>query len=215
MLSGFTAGLLLITCAELGDKTFFISLCLAMRFPRRWVFLGAIAALALMTLLSVVMGQMLTLLPKDIVHYSLILLFVLFGLKLLYDASQMQDGSLAEVEQEACASIDEQQLKNTGWWATGWAGGWSTGWATVSKSFVMTFLAEWGDRTQFATASLAADYDPIGVILGGILGHTICAAIAVYAGKAIASRLSEKVITAIGGALFLVFAGVSAFQGVG
>jgi Ca2+/H+ antiporter, TMEM165/GDT1 family len=202
LLSGFTAGLLLISISELGDKTFFISLCLAMRFPRRWVFLGAIAALALMTVLSVFMGQLLTMLPRPLVHYGMILLFVVFGLKLLYDAAQMKSGSLAEVEQEACATIDQQRLKNTGW-------------SIVSQSFVMTFLAEWGDRTQFATASLAALHNPIGVILGGILGHAICAAIAVYAGKAIAARLSEKVITAIGGALFLVFAIVSLLEPMG
>jgi hypothetical protein len=40
MLTGFTAGLLLITLSELGDKTFFIGAILAMRHPRRWVFLG-------------------------------------------------------------------------------------------------------------------------------------------------------------------------------
>ncbi len=201
MLSGFTSGLLLISISELGDKTFFIALCLAMRFPRRWVFLGAIAALALMTVLSVLIGQALTLLPRSAVHYSMIVLFVLFGLKLLYDASQMKRGSLAEIEQDACATIEQQRLKNTAW-------------SVVSQAFVMTFLAEWGDRTQFATASLAAVQNPIGVIAGGILGHAICAAIAVYSGKAIASRLSEKVITAIGGALFLVFAIVSLVQGV-
>jgi Ca2+/H+ antiporter, TMEM165/GDT1 family len=201
MLSAFTASLLLISISELGDKTFFISLCLAMRFPRRWVFLGAIAALALMTVLSVLMGQVLTLLPKSAVHYSMIVLFVLFGLKLLYDASQMKRSSLAEIEQDACATIEQQRLQNTAW-------------SIVSQSFVMTFLAEWGDRTQFATASLAAVQNPIGVIAGGILGHAICAAIAVYAGKAIASRLSEKVITAIGGILFLVFAIVTLVQGI-
>ncbi len=52
LLTGFTAGLLLIALSELGDKTCFIAAILAMRHailamrhPRRWVFLGAVAAL--------------------------------------------------------------------------------------------------------------------------------------------------------------------------
>ncbi len=201
--SGFTASLLLITISELGDKTFFISLCLAMRFPRRWVFVGATTALAVMTVLSVMMGQVLTLLPKAMVHYSTIAIFLGFGMKLLYDASQMRDSTLANVEQEACDVISERESAM------------KTGWAVMSQSFVMTFLAEWGDRTQFATANLAAVHSPLSVMVGGVLGHAICAAIAVYAGKPIASRLSEKVITAIGGVLFLVFALLRAFEGVG
>ena len=201
--SGFTASLLLITISELGDKTFFIALCLAIRLPRRWVFLGATAALALMTVLSVLMGQVLTLLPKETVHQSMIAMFLVFGVKLLYDASRMRTNTLAHVEQEACDVISERESSMR------------TGWAIVAQSFVMTFLAEWGDRTQFATVSLAAVHSPLSVIIGGVLGHAICAAIAVYAGKAIAVRLSEKVITAIGGVLFLVFAVLSAFEGAG
>ena len=201
--SGFTASLLLITISELGDKTFFIALCLAMRFPRRWVFLGATAALALMTVLSVLMGQVLTLLPKEMVHQAMIALFLVFGVKLLYDASRMRNNTLVSVEQEACDVISERESAM------------KTGWAIVAQSFVMTFLAEWGDRTQFATVSLAAVHSPLSVVLGGVLGHAICAAIAVFSGRAIASRLSEKVITAIGGVLFLVFALLSALEGAG
>lgn len=46
MLTAFTAGLLLITVSELGDKTFFIAMCLATQHSRRWVLLGAVLALA-------------------------------------------------------------------------------------------------------------------------------------------------------------------------
>ena len=86
--------------------------------------------------------------------------------------------------------------------------------AIISKAFMLTFIAEWGDRTQFATISLAAAHNPVGVVLGGILGHAICAAIAVFSGKAMASHLSEKVITFVGGVLFLIFAGVTFWEGL-
>jgi Ca2+/H+ antiporter, TMEM165/GDT1 family len=200
MLTAFTAALTLITAAELGDKTFFISLCLAMRYPRRWVFLGSMMALVAMTLISVLMGHVLSLLPPTLVRWSVIGLFVFFGLKLLYDASQMSPNQgiscETDAQQEAIASVSDMTANL----ARATVGG------ILTKTFVMTFLAEWGDRTQIATASLAAKYDVIGVTAGAIVGHAICALIAVVGGKFIAGRLSERVVTAVGGVLFLIFA---------
>ena len=72
----------------------------------------------------------------------------------------------------------------------------------------MTFLAEWGDRTQFTTIALAAVHNPVGVALGAILGHIFCAAIAVQCGRYICGKLSERTILGVGGVLFLLFAGV-------
>jgi putative Ca2+/H+ antiporter (TMEM165/GDT1 family) len=76
---------------------------------------------------------------------------------------------------------------------------------------VLTFVGEWGDRTQFATIALAAANDPWGVTAGAIVGHAICAAIAVMGGRLIAAHISEKLITGLGGLLFLVF-GVTAWM---
>jgi Ca2+/H+ antiporter, TMEM165/GDT1 family len=82
----------------------------------------------------------------------------------------------------------------------------NTFWKIVIESFVLTFVAEWGDRTQIATITLAAAKNPIGVTIGGIVGHTICSLIAVWGGKMIAGRISEKTITIVGGLLFILFA---------
>jgi putative Ca2+/H+ antiporter (TMEM165/GDT1 family) len=70
-------------------------------------------------------------------------------------------------------------------------------------------VAEWGDRTQIATIALAASHNVLGVTIGAILGHTICALIAVLGGKLIAGRISERTVTIIGGLLFYLFAGVA------
>ena len=51
-------------------------------------------------------------------------------------------------------------------------------------------------------------------MFGGIVGHTICALIAVIGGRAIASHISERTITIVGGVLFILLAIVSiAFSG--
>lgn len=52
IIHAFVAAFSVILVSEIGDKTFFIAAIMAMRHPRLTVFAGAIAALALMTVLS-------------------------------------------------------------------------------------------------------------------------------------------------------------------
>lgn len=217
MLSAFTAGLLLITVSELGDKTFFIAVILAMRHSRRLVFAGVVAALAAMTVLSVLMGKVASVLPERYIHFGEIALFLGFGLKLLYDATKMpakSDGSEAE---EAAEVVEQASLKlpQSGG-QTSFASALllsSPQMAIVLQAFTLTFLAEWGDRTQIATIALAASNNPAGVTVGAVLGHSICAAIAVIGGKLIAGRISERMMTVLGGCLFLIFGIVAALEG--
>ncbi|WOD39030.1 TMEM165/GDT1 family protein [Nodosilinea sp. E11] len=202
-LTGFTAGLLLITLSELGDKTFFIGMILATRHPRRWVFLGVTAALFVMTVLSVVIGQVATVLPQPYVQGLTVALFLGFGIKLLYDASRMTgEGHLAEEQAEALEAVEEREAGVTQWSVR----------MVLVEAFSLTFVAEWGDRTQFATIALAAANHPVGVVLGATLGHAICAAIAVACGKLIAGRISERWLTTVGGLLFIVFGLVAALE---
>ncbi|XP_039042281.1 GDT1-like protein 4 [Hibiscus syriacus] len=62
------------------------------------------------------------------------------------------------------------------------------------KAFSITFFGEWGDRSQLATIGMAADEDPFGVVLGGILGQALCTVAAVFGGKSLASWITEKII---------------------
>lgn len=60
------------------------------------------------------------------------------------------------------------------------------------QAFSMTFLAEWGDRSQLTTIILAARDNVGGVIVGGILGHSLCTGLAVIGGRMIAQRISVR-----------------------
>ncbi|EKU99414.1 putative membrane protein [Leptolyngbya sp. PCC 7375] len=200
MLAAFTASLLLITVSELGDKTFFIAAILAMRHRRRWVFAGAVGALALMTLLSVLMGQVATLLPDAIVKWAEISLFIIFGVRLLYQASQMREtGSEEKDAAEAVQKAEQRKPKETPL-------------AIMAEAFGLTFVAEWGDRTQIATIALAAAHPPGGVVMGAVLGHAICAAIATNCGRWLCGKVSERTLTALGGGLFLLFGSLALFM---
>jgi putative Ca2+/H+ antiporter (TMEM165/GDT1 family) len=61
------------------------------------------------------------------------------------------------------------------------------------QTFVMTFLGEWGDRSQIATIAMAAGQDYWWVTIGASAGHGICTAAAVIGGRAIAGRVSMRV----------------------
>jgi putative Ca2+/H+ antiporter (TMEM165/GDT1 family) len=205
VLTAFTAGLLLITISELGDKSFFIAVILSMRYLHHLVLAGVVGALAIMTVLSVAIGQIFSFLPKIVLHYSAIVLFLLFGIRLLYEASRMTTKTECEAFAEAHTAIEQGLLsRRVG----------RTAMAVLLESVALTFFAEWGDRTQISTIALAAANNPIGVTLGAILGHTLCTVVAVMGGCMIAGKISERMITAIGGVLFLIFAAITFGEGV-
>ena len=60
------------------------------------------------------------------------------------------------------------------------------------QTFVMTFLGEWGDRSQIATIAMAAGQDYWWVTGGAVSGHAVCTAAAVIGGRAIAGKISMK-----------------------
>jgi Ca2+/H+ antiporter, TMEM165/GDT1 family len=61
------------------------------------------------------------------------------------------------------------------------------------QTFVMTFLGEWGDRSQIATIAMAAGQDYWWVTLGAVTGHACCTGLAVIGGRALAGRVSMRV----------------------
>jgi putative Ca2+/H+ antiporter (TMEM165/GDT1 family) len=209
---GFFASFAMIILSELGDKTFFIAAILAMRHPRFIVFSGAIGALALMTVLSAGMGYAAPLLlPHQVTHYLGALLFLYFGVQLIREASGAEggvSGELAETEEELYQKDgdeesgpldndpDKKDRRNPLAVLAS---------PILIKTFTLTFVAEWGDRSQIATIALAAAKDVYGVTLGGIIGHAICTAIAVIGGKLLAERISERTMLYLGGCVFLMF----------
>ncbi|RYP77775.1 hypothetical protein DL771_000872 [Monosporascus sp. 5C6A] len=80
------------------------------------------------------------------------------------------------------------------------------------QTFVMTFLGEWGDRSQIATIAMAAGQDYWWVTLGALVGHAFCTGVAVLGGRAIAGKVSLKVVTVGGAIAFLVFGFIYLFD---
>ncbi|KAJ6638952.1 Transmembrane protein [Pseudolycoriella hygida] len=214
----FVASISVILVSELGDKTFFIAAIMAMRHPRLIVFTGAMAALGLMTVLSAVFGMAATIIPRVYTYYISTALFAIFGLKMLKDGYYMSptdaQEELEEVQSDLkkredefekettlyhdpeTGSIQKKKNRNFGFMTS----------RILMQAFTMTFLAEWGDRSQLTTIILGAREDVYGVIVGGVLGHSICTGLAVIGGRMIAQRISVRTVTLVGGVVFLLFA---------
>jgi putative Ca2+/H+ antiporter (TMEM165/GDT1 family) len=74
----------------------------------------------------------------------------------------------------------------------------------------MTFMAEWGDKTQIASALFATTYQPIFVFLGVMAALLLLSFSAIYLGKFISHRIPTQVTTKVAGVLFVLM-GILAF----
>jgi len=220
----FVASISVILVSEIGDKTFFIAAIMAMRHSRVTVFAGALSALFLMTILSSTLGWATQIIPRKFTYYISTALFALFGLKMLKEGWTMSPTEGQEEYEEALDDIKkrEDELEKTLEAEVMISGDVETGQSRrrrstmgvivrfVSKIFIeaftLTFLAEWGDRSQLTTIILAARENVAGVTLGGTLGHAICTGIAVVGGRIISQRISVRTVTLIGGVVFILFA---------
>ncbi|EDV21393.1 uncharacterized protein TRIADDRAFT_30261, partial [Trichoplax adhaerens] len=226
---GFVASLSIIIISELGDKTFFIAAIMAMKYSRLSVFGGAIFALAVMTILSAFVGHAAVFIPRKYTYYLSTLLFVIFGLKLIkegyYMSSDEGQEELEEVSAELKKREENMNIEVSAASTVDVESGAIRGAGSrlrryfhliVSpifiQAFVLTFLAEWGDRSQIMTIVLAAREDISGVTIGGILGHMLCTQLAVVGGRMLAQKISVRTVTLIGGVVFLLFAATALFQ---
>ena len=199
-LAAFGSSLTAITLAELGDKTFFMALILAVRHRARWVFVGAFAALTAVTLISLGLGYGLReLLPQAVVPWLAAVLFLVFGVKLLLDAQGMAADAAREEAEEAVEVVNAAEKR----------GPITSAWSVIWEAFALVFVAELGDRTQFTTIFMATAparvFSFAGLLAGTLLGHALVTWLAVGAGKWIGQWVNERLLYRLSGGLFLVF----------
>jgi Ca2+/H+ antiporter, TMEM165/GDT1 family len=72
-------------------------------------------------------------------------------------------------------------------------------------AFGLTFVAEFGDKTQIAILTLAARYGWLPVFLGACLAFTVLNAVAVTVGAVFARYIPADVIRYCAAALFIIF----------
>ena len=202
---GFLQSFLLIFISEIGDKTFFIAGLLAAKYGRLISFTGSIGALAVMTVISTVLGQLFHAVPPSLtkgVPYDdviAVLAFTYFGVKTLIDSSKIEDDSNSGIEEEkadaeeAVEQLTQEQKRESLV-------------AKITQTFGLVFAAEIGDRSFLSTIALSAALNPYAVASGAIAAHASATGVAVAGGVFLSKYLSEKVIGYISAVLFIVFA---------
>lgn len=167
----------IIFVAELPDKTALAALVLATRHRPVPVLLGAGMALTIQSLVAVLAGQVISLLPQRPVH-------LVAGGTFLVSAVVMW---LRKGEKDA---TEKEPDAHGGFSRTTWL------------VFAVIFVAEWGDLTQLATAAMAARYPaPYVVFAAATLALWAVAAIATFighrAGKLLDPRWTKRIAAAV------------------
>ena len=184
---------------ELPDKTFIATLVLATKYRPFYVWIGVTAAFLVQTVVAVLFGQVLTKLPEQPVHIVVALLFLVAGILLIKGAKDA-NAEEAETEEEFAGKLKP-----------------ADGLKAISASFLVLFLAEWGDLSQLATAGFVArNGHPWSVGLGAFLALALVSALGAALGKVLLKRISLSAIRTAGGVVCLLFAAlmIAALLGV-
>ena len=183
-LAAFTASFALILVAEMGDKTQFIAMSLAAKHNPYKVLFGIFLATVANFAIMVAIGQVITtVVPLDIISFAASLSFIAFGLWTLKPEK---------------AKEEKPKLSRFG---------------VVGTVAVAFFIAEFGDKTQLTTISLAAEYQSaLAVLVGAVLGMLVADGLGIVVGVVLGKHIPERTLKWISAAIFIVFGLVGVYE---
>ncbi len=175
-MDAFFLAFAVVFLAELGDKTQLLALSLAARYRTITVLAGITVAFAITNGVSVVIGGLLgAALPTTAIAVGGAIAFFGFAIWTLRGDDDDDDAP-------------------------------RIGGRSVFLSIVGAMLiAELGDKTMLATATLAARDAPLATWFGATLGITASAALAVFVGRVLGDRLPRRAVRTGAAALFALF----------
>lgn len=170
---------LIVAFAEIGDKSQLVCMTLAARHRALPVVIGAVAAFAFLNALAVLFGAAIAAwLPGWLVALAVALLFGGFGINALRYTDEEDDEDIEE----------------------------KPGHGIVATTFLLIFLAEFGDKTQLAVAGMGSTSEPYAVWAGSTAALALTSLLGVHAGRRLLKRLPLKWIHRISGVFFLLLA---------
>lgn len=186
LLVAFGAAAGVVFVAEIGDKTQFLAMSFGSQFPLRRVALGLTLGYGAAGLVAVAVGELLgASLPRRPIEVAGGLLFVLFGVLSLRSDEP-------DTDTVARGSIARSSVL-----------------ATISLTI---FVGEMGDKTQIATATLAAQAGWLGTWAGATAGAVASGMIGAVAGTMLGDRVSPRALRWASATLFIAF-GVAMLAG--
>lgn len=173
----FTTAFFMVFLAEMGDKTQLIAMMFATRYPWPKVMLGIFFASVANHLLAITAGHYLNgLINQDIIQLATAVIFILCGLLMFWSSDDDEESSPI--------------LKNRG---------------IVLTVFTVFFLGEFGDKTQLAAFTLAAQTGgSIWLILAGTTSAMLAAsAIGIFLGTVLQKYCKGAWLKYLGALLFI------------
>ena len=168
----------IIFIAELPDKSMVSSVILGSKMVPIRVFMGASVAFLVQVIIAVAVGGFVSKVPKRPLDLVAGLLF-LIGAWLIF--RDMKSKTAIKEDTIAKRSSREGLLSQ------------------VLLSFAITFLGEFGDITQIATANLAAKTaDPISVGIGALLGLLSSTGIGIFLGGGLLAKIPVRGVQKVG-----------------
>jgi Ca2+/H+ antiporter, TMEM165/GDT1 family len=176
----------IVFLAELGDKTQLVALGFGARYRLGPVLAGVALGYAACNVVSVVVGGLLgAALPTRAIGIGGGLLFLGFAAWTWFGDDEGGDADRAD---DAVAVPSGRPTP-----------------AIVGSVAVAMFVAELGDKTMLATATLAAQGNPVVVWVGATVGIFLAGAVGVLVGRSAGARLPEHAIKAASAVLFALF----------
>lgn len=162
--------------AELGDKTQLLALGFGARYSLRTVAIGLALGYAVAGSIAALVGGVLgSTLPERPIGLAAGVLFLVFAVLALGDDDSQGDERLISAR-------------------------------SVIASIALTIaVAEMGDKTQLATAALAARSNPVAVWIGATAGEVTAGMIGAVAGQRIGTKVEARTLRLASAALFAVF----------
>jgi Ca2+/H+ antiporter, TMEM165/GDT1 family len=190
-LGALVTAFVLVVPVELPDKTFVATLVLATRYRPGPVWIGVTAAFGVQSLVAVLAGRLVALLPQRPVHLVAAALFAVGAVVLARSARQAAaQERRREEEFERKLGYDKR-----------------SGVRAALASFGVLFVAEWGDLSQLLTAGLVAQgRHPVGVFAGAWAGLAAVSAAAVLLGRVLMRHVSLTLVQYVGAAVCGVLA---------
>ena len=178
--------------AELGDKSQLMALAMAAKHRARDVFIGMFFAILLMFAIAVGLGAVL---GSVLDEYSNVVAIVAGLIFLGFSVWTLRDD---DDDEEAVDTLSPTAGSRT----------------VITASFSAFVVAELGDKTQLASATLAVRDGFWPVYIGSVIGEVAAIGLAIAIGAVAGRHLPERLIRYGAAALFAVFGVVMIVQGL-
>ena len=200
---------LIIFLSEIADRTFILVLIYSLKMHWLPLIITSMLSMGFMNILAIVAGLTVVLLiPKDIIDWIGFLCFLLFGIFSIYEGIEMESKSIKEEFEEEMNeqnnNNDYQLVKNEDEKDDNHSN--KSLWLLCVELFGFLCLSELGDKSEISTVTIAAIYNLYAVLIGTMVAYFVTIIIAAFIGHLIGKFLTEKMMTIIGGILFIGFA---------